>query len=159
MVTQSRVRALIWLVLTLAVVFGMVFFLFPLVFPLRIDVPATVQFGSASSMLFQISNENLTPLRNVEYSCEVSRVTLANGSAVHDAKVLSRGDFPSIGARRAVRGRCQTAYILTAPLRAAEYNLTVTYRPYPWRRRRTRVARISAQISNGQVPGWKLDGS
>jgi len=146
--------------MTMAVVFGIVFFIFPLVFPIRIDVPEKVQFGSASSVMFQISNENLSPLRNVEYSCEVSKVTLANGSGVNDANVLSRGDIPRIAARSAVRGRCQTAYILTSPLKAAEYKLTVSYRPYPWQRRRTRVAQISAQISgDGQVTGWRLGGS
>ena len=154
----SRFRARLTLLLTIGVLFLIVVFIFPLIFQLRIDVPANVQFGSASSMMFEIANQNLTPLTNVEYSCEVSNLILLNGSTVKDANVLSRGSFRKIGARRGAAGRCQTAYLLTAPLKAMEYKLTITYRTYPWPQERTRAARITAQLNGkGEVTGWKLD--
>ena len=54
--------------------------------------------------------------------------------------------------------RCQTAYLVTDPLKAVEYKLTVKYRAYPWHRQHTDVYRIAAQIdSSGQVTGWKLE--
>ena len=154
----SRWRARLTLLLTLAAVFLVVVFLFPIIFELRIDVPSHVQFASASSMGFEISNPNLTPVTNAEYSCEVSNLILLNGSAVKDANVLNRGNFRKIGARRGVAGRCQTAYIVTAPLKTVEYKLTITYRTYPWPRMRTQTARISAQLNGkGEVTGWQRD--
>jgi hypothetical protein len=109
-------------------------------------------------MAVQISNQNVTPLTDVEYSCEVSKLTLANGSAVTDAKVLVRGAIPKIQGRQAIRARCETAYIVNAPLKAAEYKLTLTYRTYPRPQHRTSVYRVAAQMNgNGQVTGWKLN--
>ena len=66
--------------------------------PPRSEIPFP-QFGSPSSMAVQISNRNVTPLTDVEYSCEVSKLTLATGSAVRDAKVLIRGASRKIPAR------------------------------------------------------------
>jgi hypothetical protein len=155
---KSGLRAGIRLVVTMGVVAAVVFFAFPILFAPRVDVPEKVQYGSASSVMFQIANQNLTPLRAVEYSCEVSRLTLTNGSAVTDANVLDRGRFPRIAGRHAARGRCQTAYILTMPLKAAEYKLTVTYSAYPWPERRMLTVRIAAQFgAKNEVTGWKAD--
>ena len=50
------------------------------------------------------------------------------------------------------------AYIQNAPLKAAEYQLTLKYRAYPWPRLRTAVYRIAAKVNGeGQVTGWKSD--
>jgi len=142
----------------MAVVFVSVVFIFPIIFEPGVEPPAELQFGSPFSMAVQISNQNMTPLTDVEYSCEVSKLTLANGSAVTDAKVLIRGAIRRIRGRQAITARCETAYIVNAPLKAAEYKLTLTYRTYPWPQHRTRVYRIAAQINgNGQVTGWKLN--
>jgi hypothetical protein len=154
----SRLRGPLHFVLTLAVVAAIVVFLFPVVFGARIDVPAEVQFGSASSMTFRISNQNLTPLSDVTYSCEVSQLTLANGTPIKDANVLNRGETRKIAGRRAAAGRCQTGYLVTAPLQTAEYKLTISYRAYPWPQIRTSVSRIAARINGkGEVTGWKLE--
>lgn len=154
----SRLRARLYLALTLAVVFLIVVFLFPLIFELRIDVPSQVQFGNASSVMFEIANQNLTPLTNVEYTCEISTLITANGPPVSAPPVLSRGRFPKIASRQGVRGQCQAGYLITASVKTVEYRLTVTYRASPWPQQRTRVARISAQINGkGEVTGWKLD--
>lgn len=151
-------RALIRLAVTLGVVAVAVILLFPLVFEIRVDAPGKVQFASASSMLFQISNQNLTPVTDVAYSCEVERFTLANGTAVTDANVLNRGNVRRIGGRRAVAGRCQTGYLITSPLKTAEYKVTVTYRAYPWKQVRTRVWKIAADFnSKNEVTGWKAE--
>lgn len=155
---RSRLRGIVQMVLTLAVVSALVIFGFPLISALRIDVPTDVQFGSASSMTFRIANPNLTPLADVEYSCEVSKVTRTDGSSVTDANVLNRGSIRRLAGRRAVAGHCQTGYLITAPLKAAEYQLRVTYRVYPWPQQRTSVYRISAQFNaKSEVTGWKLD--
>ena len=157
-VPRSRFRGPYRVLLILAVVFATVVFIFPIVFEPRIEPPTEVQFGSLYSMEVQISNLNVTPLTNVEYSCEVSKLTLADGSAVGDAKVLIRGAIRKIQGRQAITARCETAYIVNAALKAAEYKLTLTYRAYPWPQHRTRVYRIAAQINdNGQVTGWKLN--
>jgi hypothetical protein len=153
-----RFRGPVRLALTLAAVIVIVVFFFPLIFQIRVDVPAEVKFGSASSMSFRISNQNLTPLTDVEYSCEVLKLTLSNGAPVKDANVLNRGNVRRISARRAVMGQCQTGYLITAPLQTAEYKLTITYRAYPWPQQRTSLSRIAAQLNGkGEVTGWKLD--
>jgi hypothetical protein len=48
------------------------------------------------------------------------------------------------------------AYIQNAPLKAAEYQLTLEYRAYPWPQLRTAVYHITAKLNGeGQVTGWK----
>jgi len=155
---KSRLRARLSLLLTLAVVFLIVVFFFPLIFELRIVVPSQAQFASASSMMFEIANQNVTPLTGVEYSCVVSKLITVRGAPPTEENVLSRGNFRRIGGRQAVAGRCQTGYLVTAPLKTMEYQLTVRYRAYPWPQERTRVARISAQVDgSGSVTGWKVE--
>lgn len=151
-------RTLIRLAVTLAVVAAIVFFLFPLVFSIRVDVPEKAQFASASSMMFQISNQNPTPVTDVTYNCQVQQFTLANGTAVKDANVLNGGSVRRIGGRSAATGRCQTGYLITSPLKTAEYKLTVTYTAYPWKRVRERVWKISAELDGkGEVTGWRAE--
>ncbi len=156
--SRSRFRGPYRVLAIVAVAFVTVVFIFPIVFDPRIEVPAEVQFGSPFSMAVQISNQNVTPLTNVEYGCEISKLTLANGSAVRNAKILVRGAIRKIPGRRAIAARCESAYVVNAPLKAAEYKLTLTYRSYPWPRLRTSVYRIAARIdSTGQVTGWRLN--
>jgi len=130
--------------------------MFPIIFKPGVEPPTELQFGSPSLVEVRISNQNVTPLTDVAYSCVVSNLTMANGSAVTDAEVLVRGAIRRIQGRQSVRARCETAYIVSAPLKAAEYKLTLTYRSYPWPQHRTSVYRIAAQLSgNGRVTGWK----
>lgn len=134
-----------------------VVFVFPLIFRPGIEPPKDVRFASPFSVPIQISNQNMTPLTDVEYVCEISRLTLAGGSEVANAKVLIRGKIRNLPGRRGVMGRCETASIASGPLAAAEYKLTLSYRTYPWPQRRTTVYRITAQIgSDGQVKSWKV---
>ena len=142
----------------MAMLFGTVVFMFPLIFQPGVEPPTELQFGSPFSIAIQISNHNVTPLTDVEYGCAVSKLTMADGSAVTGARVLVRGAIRKIQGRQAIRARCETAYIVNAPLKAAEYELTLTYRAYPWPQHRTSVYRIAAQLNaNGQVTGWKLN--
>jgi hypothetical protein len=142
----------------MALLFATVVFIFPIIFGPRVEPPTELQLGSPSSVAVQISNQNVTPLTDVEYSCEVSKLTMANGSAVTDAKVLVRAAIRKIQGRQAIGAHCETAYIVSAPLKAAEYKLTLTYRAYPWPQHRTSVYRLVAQLNgNGQVTGWKLN--
>lgn len=155
---RSRWRTRVSVLVSIIAVFLVVVFIFPVAFPLRVDVPAQVQFGNASSVMFQISNQNLTPLTNVEYRCTVAQLTPASGPPAKDVNTLSQGYIPKIGGRHAVAGRCQTAYFVPAPLKTAQYQLTVSYRPYPWPRRRTQVVRISALLdAKGELTGWKAE--
>jgi hypothetical protein len=154
---RSRFRGPYRLLLVMAVLFVVVVFLFPVVFPPRIDVSTGLKFASPSSMPVRISNQNLTPLNHVEYACELSQLTLANGSVVTNAKVLTRGTILTVPGRRAVTIRCETAYIVTAAIKSAEYDLTLHYRAYPWPQQRARSYRIVSQVdANGSVTGWKL---
>jgi hypothetical protein len=130
--------------------------LFPVLFRPGVEAPADVEFGGPFSVGVQISNQNVTPLTDVVYTCEVSNLTLADGSTIGNAKVLTRGSIREIRGRQAVPARCEMAYIQNAPLKAAEYQLTLKYRAYPWRQLRTAVYRIAAKLNGeGQVTGWK----
>jgi hypothetical protein len=154
-IARSGLRGPYRILIIMAVLFVTVVLIFPLVFRPRVEPPGELQFGSAFSVVVPIANHNMTPLSDVEYSCEISKLTLADGSAVTDARVLTRGAIPKIPGRKAVAAHCGIAYIVTHPLKAAEYKLTLTYRAYPWRRIRTSVYYIDARIgSNGQVTGW-----
>jgi hypothetical protein len=145
------------LLVSAAALFVTVVFIFPVVFKPEVELPAPSPFASPFSILVRISNQNVTPLLDVEYSCEVSKVTLANGSIAGDAKVLVRGAIRKMPGRQAIAARCETAYIPAAPLGALEYRLTLAYRMYPWPRRRTSVYHIAAELNgDGQVKGWKL---
>ena len=142
----------------MAVLFVTVVFILPIVFKPGVEPPTQLQFGSPFSMAVRISNQNVTPLTDVEYSCEISKLTLATGAEVTDAKVLIRGILRKIQGRQAITARCETAYIVNAPIKAAEYKLTLTYRMYPWPQHRTSVYSIAAQMDgNGRVTGWKLN--
>ncbi|HEY7387016.1 MAG TPA: hypothetical protein VH640_00780 [Bryobacteraceae bacterium] len=155
--TESRFRRFAPLLLSLAAVAVAVFLIFPLVFPPHVDVAGSVQFASPSSMVVQISNQNLTPLTDIQYTCEVLRITLANGSPVSNAKVLTRGVIHKLPARQAVTVRCESAYILGAAIKSAEYQLTIKYRTTPVPHSGASVYRIDAIVnSKGEVTGWKL---
>jgi hypothetical protein len=154
---RSRFRGPFRLLASAAVLFVTVVFIFPVVFKPRVEPPAVSPFASPFSIALQISNQNMTPLMDVEYSCQVSKLALANGSIAGDAKVLVRGAMRKMPGRQAIAARCETAYIPNAPLSALEYQLTLAYRMYPWRQRRKSVYRIDAELNKeGQVTGWKL---
>jgi hypothetical protein len=155
---RSRFYGAYRLLLALAVLALAVLFIFPLIFSPGVEAPADVQFGSPSALQVQISNQNLMPLKDVEFSCEISRLDLAQGSTVSNAQALVRGSLKNLEGRRAITVPCETAYLVTSPVKAIEYKLTITYRMYPWPYRRTKVSHIAARISgNGQVTGWKVD--
>jgi hypothetical protein len=155
---RSVFRRALGLVLAGIVLAVIVIVVFPLVFEPRIDVPTDLETGNPSVVQVQISNQNLTPLLDVEYTCELSTMILANGTAVPNEKVLVRGTIRKIGGRSAAAAGCQAAYVVTSPLGAAAYKMTITYRSYLWHGRRTRVYPISAKVNTkGDVTGWKLD--
>jgi hypothetical protein len=153
----SRFRGAYRLVLALAALALAVVFIFPLIFRPGIEAPADVQYGSPAVQV-QISNQNFMPLKDVEFSCEVSRLDLAQGSQVSNPQALVRGSMKNLEGRRAITAPCETAYVVTSPVKAVEYKLTITYRMYPWPYRRTNVSHIAARIDgSGQVTGWKVD--
>ena len=73
--------------------------IFPIIFQLRIEAPTALQFGSPSTLAFQISNPNLTPLTDVAYTCEVSKLTVGNGSEDEKAKAIIRHSTESLRLR------------------------------------------------------------
>jgi hypothetical protein len=155
---RSRFYGAYRLLLALAVLALSVLFIFPLIFSPGVEAPAEVQFGSPSGLQAQISNQNLMPLKDVEFSCELSRLDLVQGSPASNAQALVRGSLKNLEGRRAITVPCETAYLVTSAVKAVEYKLTITYRMYPWPYRRTKVSHIAARISgNGQVTGWKVD--
>jgi hypothetical protein len=155
---RSRFYGAYRLLLALAVLALAVLFIFPLIFSPGVEAPAEVQFGSPSRLQVQISNQNLMPLKDVEFSCELSRLDLAQGSPPSNAQALVRGSLKNLEGRRAITVPCETAYLVTSSLKAVEYKLTITYRMYPWPYRRTKLSYIAGQINgNGQVTGWKVD--
>jgi len=151
---RRRVRLVLMLVL-FVVAAGL---LFPIISEPRIDVSTSVEFGNPSSVAFQISNESFIPVTDVEYSCEVSHLMLANGTVVNDASVVIRGIIRRIQGRRAMIEHCRTGYIIADPVRTVEYQLTLSYRTYPWPHPRTTSYRITARVdAKGQVTGWTLN--
>jgi hypothetical protein len=154
---HSRFRGPFRLLLVLAVLAVTLIFIFPLIFGPRVDVPTDLEFGNPASVQVQISNPNLTPLTDIEYTCELSKLTLKNGSEVPNEKVLVQGSIRKIDGRSAAAARCQAAYLVTSPLQAAEYKMTLTYHSYPWHRPRTNVYPIVAKLNpKGEIIGWKL---
>jgi len=148
------------LLLTMAVLFATVVFIFPIVLTPGVEPGAqSPPMGRPLSMVVRISNHNpFMPLTEVEYSCEVWKLTLATGDEVRDANVLIRGTLQKFEGRQAIAARCETAYIVNAPIQAAEYRMTLTYRTYPWPQYRTSVYRIAAHVDgNGRVTGWELN--
>lgn len=140
-----------------AVLAAVVVFVFPAIFKPAVEPPADAPFGSAFSVGVQISNQNATPLTDVVYTCALANLTLADGSKVENAKVLTRGSIRRIRGRQGVPARCEMAYIVNAPLQAAEYRLTLQYRAYPWPQLRTAEYRIAAKLNaKGEVTGWTL---
>ena len=155
---RSGFRGPYGILLTVAALFAAVVFVFPIVFRPGVEPPTDLQFGNPSAVEIQVSNQNVTPLTDVDYTCELSKMVLANGSALTNANVLIRGVIRKIPGRRATTVRCEAAYIVTAGVQAVEYKLTIQYRPYPWPMRRSGVYQIVAQINgNGEITGWKLD--
>jgi hypothetical protein len=143
--------------LVIGAVFVAVVFILPIVSGPRVEPPSDLQFGNPSAVAVQVTNQNVTPLTDFKYDCEMSNLTLANGSELTDAKVLVQGNVRKIGGRRATLVRCEAAYFVAAPLKAITYKLTIEYRSYPWRQRRSRAYQIAAQINgDGQIIGWKL---
>jgi hypothetical protein len=149
-------RGPIRILVVLSALFATMVFIFPLIFRPGIEAPADPRFASPFSVPVRIANRNITPLTDVEYVCEISKLTLAHSSAIDRAKVLTRGTFRNLPGHRAAMGRCETAYVGGGPLEAAEYTLTLTYKTYPWPQRRSAVYRVVAQISDGQVKSWKV---
>lgn len=157
--TRSGLSRPYRLLLMMTVLFMIVVFIFPIILTPVVEPPTQLPAGSALSMAVRISNQNpFTPLTDVEYSCEVSRLALATGAEVTNANVLIRGTLQKFDGSKAITAPCETAYIVNAPIKAAEYRLTLTYRIYPWSQQRTSVYRIAAQIdASGHVTGWRLD--
>lgn len=155
---RSRFNGAYRLLLALAALALVVLFIFPLIFSPGVEAATDVHFGSPSALQVQVSNQNFMPLKDVEFSCEVSRLDLAQGSQVSKAQALVRGSIKRLEGRRAITAPCETAYLVTSPVKAVEYKLTITYRMYPWPYRRTKVSHIAARIDgDGQVTGWKVD--
>ncbi len=152
-----RFRGPYRVLIILAVLFATFVLIVPLIFKPGVEPPAQTPLGSPFSVPVRISNQDLTPLQDVEYSCEVSKLTLENGTPVNGASVLIRGTIRSLPGRHAITASCETASIVNAPIKAAEYTLTLNYRNFPWPQHRTSVYHIAANINgSGQVTGWKL---
>ena len=105
----SRFRGILRLLIIAAVLAVVVLFIFPIIFEPRIDLPTGLHYGSPSSLEFRISNRNLTPLTDIAYTCEVSKLTLADASQDTKAKAIipwkHSEDSGPPGGHRSVRDR------------------------------------------------------
>ena len=128
---------------------------FPLLFGPGVAVPSEVFPGNPFLLEVKLSNENITPLTDVEYTCQAVDVELASGVQVKDAKVLNQGRIRKFQGRRAISARCETAYLIDAPLKKLEFKLSLKYRAYPWPVDQTREYRFAATIDGqGRLTGW-----
>jgi len=154
---RSRLRGVYRLLLVVAVLFVAVGLVFPLVFEPSVQLADPSRAGPSSTIQLLVANQNMTPITAVEYSCEHSKLIQANGAAANGAKVLIRGRISRISGRQAILEPCETAPVEGAPVEAAEFTVTISYRMYPWPSRRTSVFHVVAQVNqNGRVTGWKV---
>jgi len=140
------------LLASMAVVFLVIF---PLAFSPGIELPSGEFPDNPFSLRVRITNQNLTPYKDVDYTCESTNLELATGRVLNDARIVHHGSIKNFSGRRAITVRCETAYIVTDPLKAAEFKLVVKYRPYPWPVNRVSEYRIAAVIdSSGRITKW-----
>ncbi len=129
--------------------------IFPLLFGPGVEDPSTRFPDNPFSLEVKISNENLTPLTNLEYYCEPVQIELANGVKIPDVKVVNQGRITRFRGRKAITVRCETAYIIDAPIKNAEFKLALKYRTYPWPSDRTSEYRFAAVVdASGHVTKW-----
>ncbi len=142
--------------LMFAMFFIAIVFVFPVVFEPGVETPPTLPFGNPLLLNVRLSNQNVTPLLNVEYACEGTQLVLENGRQIEDANVLNRGTIRRLQGRKAITVRCEAAYIITDPIKSAVYKLTLHYRPYPWPQTRVTDYYFTAEVDKtGHVTGWK----
>ncbi len=154
---SRRLRAIWPLLAGIAIFFVVLIFVFPLVFSPGVQPPGNMQFTSPFAVTIEISNLNATPITDARYSCTASEVKLKTGDVAPQPAVLTQGTIRKLPGRHAAAVRCETGYLLDAPLQALEYTLTLTYRANPWPQPRTKVYRIRAEIdAKGEVTGWKV---
>jgi hypothetical protein len=129
--------------------------LFPALFGPNVETPPAAFSFDPFSLAVRITNQNVTPLTQVQYTCEATLVELATGLQLDDAKVVDHGNIPKLQGRHAITARCGTAYVINAPLKAAEYRLTLKYRGFPWPRERANEYHFAAVVdSSGRVTKW-----
>ena len=144
------------MLLTLGVLFVTVVLIFPLVFEPVVQLRAESPSGNPFSIQLLVANQNMTPVTDVEYTCEVSTLTKPGGAEVTGAGVLIRGTIRTIPGRRAIAEPCETAFV-EGPVQTAEFKVTISYRMYPLPKHRTSVHYVAAQVDrNGRVTGWRV---
>ena len=152
---RSRLRAAYRLLLFIAVFMVAVVLVFPLVVRPAVQPPTRSPFGNPISVL--VANQNMMPITDVEYSCEVSHLTQANGAALTGQNVLIRGTIRRIPGRQAITELCEIGSDAEARIQAAEFKITVSYRMYPWPARHTSVYYLGSQMDqNGRPAEWKV---
>ena len=146
-----RVRVLA----AIAVFLAAVLLVFPTVLGPSVTDPAPSFPDNPFSTTVRIANQNFTPLTNLEFSCELEGLTLASGAPIPDAKILNTVRVRRLPSRRAVTTRCETAFVIDAPVKAAEFKLTVQYRASPWPQVRTKAYLFDAVLdAQGRVTKW-----
>jgi hypothetical protein len=150
------VRARLIKMLAFAATFAVaILVVFPLLFGPSVDKPVFRFPDNPFWLEVRISNENLTPLTNVEYDCTATDVELANGTKLPDVAVVNQGHIRRIQGRKAITARCETSYIINAPVKRAEFKLTLKYRSYPWPNQHSEEYRFVATLDDkGHVTGW-----
>jgi hypothetical protein len=132
-----------------------VFVIFPIAFGPGVEDPVSRFPGNPFYLEVKISNENLTPLTNVQYTCQAENVELQSGVKPSDVRVLNQGQIRKFQGRRATTIRCETAYIIDVPVKSAEFHLTLKYTAYPWRIDRAADYRFAAAVdAKGQITKW-----
>ena len=129
--------------------------IFPLAFGPGVDLPYPILPGNPTALTVQISNQNLTPLTNIEYTCALDQLDLTSGVHVSDATMVIRGHIMKLDGRKAINAECQTVYPVNAPIKDAAYKLTLNYRVYPWSKDYTKEYRLAAVVdAEGHVTKW-----
>jgi hypothetical protein len=153
--STSRGRSPYPMLLVLIALLAGTLLILPRVYGPRVDILPSPYPGNPFSLSLSIANQNLTPFTDVQYSCGGEHIEPAGEPLAHDPRVVNQGRRLRLAGRTAMVARCDTAFMIAAPLKSAEYKLTIRYRAFPWPQTFTRQRDFAAQLDgSGQVTGW-----
>jgi hypothetical protein len=107
----------------------------PLIFGLSVHIANPVFAGQPLSIPFKITNENIVPFEDIDYSCDVDELDIMNGPRMEKLEATpANAHRDTLAGRDTMTARCENAYQLDpgAKFKSAQISLRLTYRPWVW---------------------------
>ena len=151
----TRTAKILIFVLTLALgVIGT-----PLIFGLSVQDPLPVFAGEPFSIPFEITNQNVLPYSDIDYSCDIDEAVLVRGQHLRRIRATPADSFrPVLYGFHSMTARCENQYIFPPDEKfvRADISLTIGYRPMLWPIRRTMAKTYTAIINprSGHIERW-----